>query len=84
MSKEEIVANLNQKLFKSGMLFVTVSCLVAVTDTLRNTAEGRGGFSSAPGRSPRRLVPCLGQDWGSDNLFTQSRTPTHRIEPTHS
>lgn len=46
MSKEEIVANLNQKLFKSGMLFVTVSCLVAVTDTLRNTAEGRGGFSS--------------------------------------
>lgn len=41
MSKDEIVANLNQKLFKSGMLFVIVSCLVAVTDALTNTAEGR-------------------------------------------
>lgn len=78
MSKDEIVVNLNQKLFKSGMLFVRVSCLVAVTDALTNTAEGRVGLSSRfQGEAPGGWSHRLGQDWGPDNLFTLSRTPTH-------
>lgn len=78
MSKDEIVVNLNQKLFKSGMLFVRVSYLVAVTDALTNTAEGRVGLSSwLQGGALGGWSLCLGQDRGSDNLFTLSRTPTH-------